>query len=148
MLRQKASPIKDVLASSVVILITLVPLGCGQIGSTVYRFTASPLSCEEARDYDEEGTTSWYGRAHHGRRTANGQVFDMNGLTAAHRSLPFGTKIRVTNQKNGRSVVLTVNDRGPFVMGRFLDVSYRAARELGFVREGLVSVRVKTVETC
>lgn len=72
----------------------------------------------------------------------------MNALTAAHRTLPFGSRIRVTNVKNGRTVVLTVNDRGPFVRGRFLDVSYRAARDLDFVRAGITRVKVQIIEAC
>jgi rare lipoprotein A len=72
----------------------------------------------------------------------------MYGLTAAHRTLPFGSRIRVTNVGNGRSVVVTVNDRGPFIKGRFLDVSYRAARDLDFVRAGITRVKVQSVHTC
>src|SRR3546814_235567 len=119
---------------------TLITAGCSWIGGG-----ESPLSCADASAYSEEGTASWYGKWHHGRRTASGERFDMNDLTAAHRRLPFGSKIRVTNLRNGRSVVLTVNDRGPFVRGRFLDVSYRAAKALNFVQAGLAPVRVQTV---
>lgn len=72
----------------------------------------------------------------------------MHGFTAAHRSLPFGSRIRVTNLRNGRAVMLTVNDRGPFVRGRVVDVSYRAARELNFLRDGLTPVRVERVRRC
>jgi rare lipoprotein A len=106
------------------------------------------LSCSEARAYATTGTASWYGRTHHGRRTANGERFDMNRLTAAHRQLPLGTKIRVTNLENGKSVVLVVNDRGPFVPGRLVDVSKRAAEDLGFAGQGTARVRITVVETC
>ena len=106
------------------------------------------MTCLEARAYKEDGVASWYGRAHHGLRTASGARFNMNGLTAAHRRLPLGTKIRVTNLETNKSVIVTVNDRGPFVAGRILDLSYRSARDLGFVQAGTASVRVETVETC
>lgn len=88
------------------------------------------------------GLASFYDARYDGARTASGERHDADALTAAHRTLPFGTRVRVTNLANGRSVVVTVNDRGPFVRGRVLDVSRRAARELGFVREGTARVRV------
>ncbi len=86
---------------------------------------------------------SFYGAELHGRPKANGERFDMRALTAAHRTLPFGTRLRVTNPANGRSVVVRITDRGPFTRGRGLDVSYAAARELGFVRAGTARLRVE-----
>jgi rare lipoprotein A len=86
---------------------------------------------------------SWYGPTFHGRRTASGQVFDQERLTAAHKTLPFGTKLRVTNLRNGRSVMVTVNDRGPFVRNRQLDVSLGAARRLGLVQPGTAPVLIE-----
>lgn len=91
------------------------------------------------------GAASWYGAKYHGRQTASGERYDMEALTAAHRTLPFGTRIRVTNLGNGRRIVLRVNDRGPFVPGRVLDVSRRAARELGFLEAGLATVRIEVL---
>lgn len=99
-----------------------------------------------ADSYEEEGYASFYGAQHHGRRTASGEVFDAGRLTAAHRTLPFGTRVRVTNLKNGRHVDVTVNDRGPFRRGRVIDVSRRAAKELGFLRAGTARVRVEVLE--
>ena len=96
--------------------------------------------------YDLVGVASWYGRRYHGRRTASGEIFNMNAPTAAHPTLPFGTWARVTNLENGRSVVLRINDRGPFVRRRIIDVSRRAAQELGFLRQGTARVRVRVVE--
>jgi rare lipoprotein A len=96
--------------------------------------------------YDETGIASWYGAKFHGKRTANGDVFDMNKLTAAHKTLPMPTRVRVTNLENGRSLVLLVNDRGPFAHGRIIDVSRRAAQLLGFQRQGTAKVRVTAVE--
>jgi rare lipoprotein A len=95
--------------------------------------------------YEENGLASWYGKRYHGRRTASGQRFDMNALTAAHRTLPFGTRVEVTNLGNGRALVVVINDRGPFVKGRVIDVSRRAAANLGFLRKGLARVRMRVV---
>ncbi len=96
----------------------------------------------EDPDYNVVGTASWYGRPYHGRKTASGQIYNMNAPTAAHPTLPLGTLVRVTNLANHRSVVLTVNDRGPFAKGRIIDVSRRAADRLGFRRAGTARVRV------
>lgn len=86
------------------------------------------------------GLASWYGQQHHGRKTASGETYDMNQMTAAHRTLPFGTRVRVTNVENGRSVVVRVNDRGPHVSGRVLDLSFRAATALDMVGAGVARV--------
>ena len=97
-------------------------------------------------DYDEVGTASWYGADFHGKRTANGEIYDMNALTAAHPTLPMPSRVRVTNLENGRQLVLTVNDRGPFVRGRIIDLSRRSARLLGFERQGTAKVRVQVLD--
>ncbi len=96
-------------------------------------------------NYDMIGIASWYGIPYHGRETASGQIYNMNALTAAHPTLPFGTHVSVTNLANNRSVVLAVNDRGPFVRGRIIDVSRRAAKLLEFYRTGTTRVRVTVV---
>ncbi len=88
------------------------------------------------------GLASWYGPGFHGRRTASGKRFDMAALTAAHRSLPFGSRVRVTNLANGRSVVVRINDRGPYVKPRIIDLSRAAARELDFLEDGITRVRI------
>ena len=95
----------------------------------------------------EVGLASWYGKRYHGRRTASGERFNMNAATAAHPTLPFGTHVRVTNLANGRSTVLRINDRGPFVKRRIIDVSRAAAGELGFINDGLTQVRVQVVSS-
>jgi rare lipoprotein A len=82
------------------------------------------------------GIASWYGKAFQGKKTASGELFDMHRLTAAHRSLPFGTVVRVRNPKNSREVRVRINDRGPYAAGRILDLSYEAARRLGLLAEG------------
>ena len=99
----------------------------------------------EDPDYRETGIASWYGDPFHGKRTANGAIYDMNALTAAHRTLPMPFRVRVTNLDNGRSMVLTINDRGPYARGRILDVSRRVAQLLGFHKKGTALVRVEAV---
>jgi rare lipoprotein A len=89
------------------------------------------------------GRISWYGQRFAGRATANGERFDPSALTMAHRELPFGTQVRVTNPANGASVVLRVNDRGPFVGGRVADVSYGAARRLGMLEQGVITAQLE-----
>jgi rare lipoprotein A len=95
--------------------------------------------------YVEVGTASWYGRWHHGRHTASGERFNMNAMTAAHRTLPLGTVVRVTNLENHRSVQVRINDRGPYARGRILDLSAAAARNLGIKEQGVAEVRIETV---
>ena len=104
-----------------------------------------PPSVPPVAGTEEVGMASWYGAAHHGRRTASGEVFDMNRLTAAHRTLPFGTRLLVTNRDTSQSAEVRVNDRGPFVKGRILDVSYAAGRLLGAVGPGVIPVRVRVL---
>ena len=91
-------------------------------------------------------TASWYGRDFHGRRTASGERFDQHGLSAAHPSLPLGTRVRVTNVANGESVEVRISDRGPFVKGRTLDLSYGAARRLRMVAQGTGRVRIEVLK--
>lgn len=92
--------------------------------------------------YDRTGMASWYGKAFHGRTTASGRKFNMYEMTAAHTTLPTGTQVRVTNLENGRSVIVTITDRGPFSRRRIIDLSYAAAEHLGFVQQGTTKVRV------
>jgi len=94
----------------------------------------------------QKGIASYYADKFHGRLTANGETFDMNQLTAAHKTLPFGTLVRVTNLENEKKVLLRINDRGPFVKNRIIDVSYAAAKVLDFLHEGVVPVRVEILE--
>lgn len=116
-----------------------------------------PMSVEQAKSYEEIGIASWYGketlRHNKGRMTANGEVFDPKQMTAAHKYLPLPTHVKVTNLANGRSVIVRVNDRGPFPSDRnpssgerIIDVSAGAAKKLGFYRKGLARVKVETIE--
>jgi rare lipoprotein A len=108
--------------------------------------TASTARPSLARPGALTGPASWYGKPHHGQRTASGERFDMYALTAAHPSLPFGTRLRVVNLDNDREVEVRVNDRGPTVPGRIIDLSYGAARALGAVGAGVVPVRLIVLE--
>ncbi|MFY3743175.1 septal ring lytic transglycosylase RlpA family protein [Anaeromyxobacter sp. Red801] len=99
-----------------------------------------------ARPGEQVGLASYYGKRHHGRRTASGSRFDMHAMTCAHRTAPFGTRLKVTSLESGKSVVVKVTDRGPFAGGRVVDLSYAAARKLGMVEDGVVRVRVEPVD--
>lgn len=106
-------------------------------------------ACSSARPAMRPGrngavvVASWYGPKYHGRQTANGERYDMYGLTAAHKTLPFGTVLRVTHVANRRSVVVKVNDRGPFIAGRSIDLSFGAAKRLNMVDEGIAQVKIE-----
>jgi rare lipoprotein A len=102
--------------------------------------TAAELAC--APSFSQYGLASWYGEAFHLRQTASGEPFDMNELTAAHRFLPLNTVVRVTNLRNNRSVLVRINDRGPYVRGRTIDLSSYAAKQLGMRNSGLAPVRI------
>jgi hypothetical protein len=102
-----------------------------------------PAAAVDEASYAEIGIASWYGAWHHGKRTANGELFDMAKLTAAHPSLPLDTVLRVTNPANGRSVVVTINDRGPYFDRRVIDLSARAAEELGMKQQGIARVKIE-----
>ena len=95
--------------------------------------------------YDETGTASYYGARHHGKKTASGEPFNQNALTAAHRRLPFGTQVKVTNLDNDKSVVVRINDRGPHTRGRLIDLSRKAAEQLGMIGSGTARVRVQAL---
>lgn len=96
--------------------------------------------------YYQTGTASWYGPNFQGNPTANGEVFDMNELTAAHKSLPFNTRVKVVDLSSGNEVVVRINDRGPFIKGRIIDLSRRAAEKLGIIDSGTAEVGLKILE--
>ena len=98
-----------------------------------------------ADGYAEEGVASWYGPDFHGRKTSSGEIYNMNGFTAAHKTLPMHVSVRVTNKANGKQCVVRVNDRGPFVKGRVIDLSYGAAQQIGMVGTGTAAVRIETL---
>jgi rare lipoprotein A len=107
-------------------LVTVVYVGC--------------VTSRPGRGYYEMGDASWYGRKFHGRRTASGERYNMRKMTAAHQSLPFGTRVRVTDMATGRAIVVRINDRGPFKKRRIIDLSWGAARRLGMVEKGVAKV--------
>ena len=113
--------------------ITAAVLGCALGATSVAAEDAKPL---------QKGAASWYGPGFHGKRTANGEVYDENGLTAAHKTLPMPAMVRVTNLENGRSIQVRINDRGPFEAGRVIDMTRRGAQLLGFIQQGTARVRV------
>ncbi|MEA2625137.1 MAG: rare lipoprotein [Candidatus Binatota bacterium] len=114
---------------------------------TVMRLLPDAAPAAPARAVAEIGPASWYGGRFHGRATANGERFDRRKLTAAHPSLPLGSRVRVTNLANGESVDVRINDRGPFIDGRIIDLSYRAARTIGIVEYGVVTVAVEPIDS-
>lgn len=98
------------------------------------------------RGWKQVGDASWYGPGFHGNRTASGEVYDMEAMTAAHRRLPFGARVQVVNLDNGRQTQVTINDRGPFARGRIIDLSRAAAREIGMLGSGTARVRIEVIE--
>ncbi|MFP4368554.1 MAG: septal ring lytic transglycosylase RlpA family protein [Bacteroidota bacterium] len=121
------------------IIIFTIAFGC----STSIRF-----SSDESYGYEKgafTGYASFYADKFHGRQTSNGEIFDQNKLTAAHKTLPFNTKVKVVNLRNSRTVTVRINDRGPFVGGRIIDLSKEAARQIGMINDGVVKVRVEVL---
>ena len=114
-----------------------------------FLFLSSCATAPDVKNISRAGGTyvvaSWYGKKFNGRPTASGEKFDMYGMTCAHRTLAFGTKLRITNPDNKKSVIVRVNDRGPFIRGRDLDLSYGAAKEIGIVQKGVGRVMLEHV---
>ena len=156
----------SVVRAAIVLVITVSLGGCGGLGShddqdVVVR--AEPRSkygnpssyvvfgkryhvLNSSQGFVERGIASWYGKKFHGRRTSSGELYDMHGMTAAHKNLPLPTFVKVTNLENERSVILRVNDRGPFHDNRVIDLSYTAAKKLGIVRKGTGYVEVRALQ--
>jgi rare lipoprotein A len=131
-------------------ILLAVPVGCA------HRRAPPPTTVREAQPVEpakparpgtvEKGIASWYGEPYHGRRTASGEVYDMHRLTAAHRTLVFGTVVRVTRRDTGQKVEVRINDRGPFIEGRIIDLSYAAARKIGLDVDGVAPVKVEVLD--
>jgi rare lipoprotein A len=130
-----------IIGCAVVGLIALSPKSEAGLGTSL----SPPRLLLTPNEEPEIGVASWYGQEFQGNTTASGEAFDLNGFTAAHQTLPFGTTIRVTNLENNKNIVLRVNDRGPHMGRRLLDVSWAAAKRLGFLQSGLTRVRVEVV---
>lgn len=127
------------------IFIGLLLLGSA-CGTSHKRGFYRPYAGKGEHAYKAVGIASWYGGKFHGRLTASGERYDMNQLTAAHRSLPFGAMLKITNLANGREVVVKVNDRGPFIRGRVIDLSKEAAERLAFLHAGTAKVRIEWIQ--
>ena len=123
--------------------LSLVTLGACSVGHVEPATAAPAMVQRQTPSLAETGTASWYGSWHQGRLTASGERFNARAFTAAHRSLPFGTILRVTNLANGETVKVRVNDRGPYIRGRTLDLSAAAARALGITKDGIARVRIE-----
>jgi rare lipoprotein A len=119
--------------------------GCARHQPSV-DIVAEPPPPPARSTYSAQGKASYYGAWHHGKRTANGEAYDQHALTAAHRSLPFGSRIRVTNLNNGKSVVVRINDRGPYNRRRLIDLSREAAKQLDMLEAGIAPVRLQAIE--
>ena len=116
----------------------------GQKPYQINRIWYCPLP--SGKGFVQKGKASWYGSEFHRRRAASGERFNMHAMTAAHKSLPMGTYVKVTRVRNGRSVTVRINDRGPFLSGRIIDLSHKAAKELGIIKKGVASVRIEAVQ--
>jgi rare lipoprotein A (peptidoglycan hydrolase) len=146
------------LAEGLAVLLSVASLGAGAasgpssleaakvktplVGTTTSGHRTTKSSSHKPKAY-QVGTASWYGEQFQGKQTASGEPFDMHDFTAAHPSLPLGTLVKVTNLRNGKAVVVRINDRGPVVEGRIIDVSYTAAQALGFKERGVQTVRLE-----
>ncbi len=125
------------LAAGLCALALLILAACG---------SAPKSGSGAASGHSESGQASYYGNEFQGRKTANGERFDQGQLTAAHRTLPFGTRVRVTNTQNGKSITVRVNDRGPFVKGRVIDLSSSAFKAIASINAGVVPVRIQVID--
>lgn len=129
---------------SALLLVLLLTAGCGMVAKPVYR-SGGLTASGGIPGLTMRGIASYYGPGFHGRPTASGETFDMNAMTCAHLTLPFGTMLRVTNLGNDREVLVRVNDRGPYVGGRILDLSQGAADELGMMETGTAEVELQVM---
>ena len=121
---------KNLLKKYIIMILLILPLNSCANNSTI-----------------QIGKGSWYGKKFQGKRTANGERFNMYAYTAAHRSLPFNTMVRVTNLKNNRSIIVRINDRGPYSRGRIIDLSYLGAKKLGYMKDGVGKLKIEILKT-
>ena len=137
---------KSLLLCFVAIVVVAAFTGCASSARPDKRPAARPSQPPRNADTQlpETGLASFYAHQYHGRKTASGERYNMNKLTAAHRTLPFGAKVRVTNLENNRAVMVRINDRGPFVRGRIIDVSLAAAKRLDLTKKGTARVRIES----
>ncbi|MCJ7755006.1 MAG: septal ring lytic transglycosylase RlpA family protein [Thermoanaerobaculales bacterium] len=133
--------------AAAVVASTLLTASCAHRGSTPVstRPSPSPPPSPVEEGWTEKGIASWYGEPYHRRRTASGEVYDMHAMTAAHKTLPFGTVVKVDRRDTGADVKVRINDRGPFIEGRIIDLSYAAAKIIGLDIDGVAPVKIKVV---
>ena len=136
--------LRRLLLPTALILVAAGLSGCA-VGPAVKEMMGPPMSCSEAQEFVQEGQASWYGSFHQGRPTASGERFDLRKMTAAHRRLPLGSQVKVINEQNGREAYFKINDRGPYVADRIIDISQSGAQKLGFERDGVVPVKLEVV---
>jgi rare lipoprotein A len=122
----------------IILFLIIIILSSCSLGRRSYKKQVVPFDPNK----DSYMVASWYGKDYHGKKTASGEVFDMYALTAAHKTLPFGTQLEVTNISNNKSARVTINDRGPFIDGRDIDLSYKAASDVGMIGAGIAKLRV------
>ncbi|MGA9118462.1 MAG: septal ring lytic transglycosylase RlpA family protein [Bacteroidota bacterium] len=128
-----------------IVLAVLVFIVAGCAGGSP-RFTSRDRTTPATKNFEQEGMASYYADEFHGRKTANGEVYDMNSMTAAHQTLPFNSLVKVTNLENGRTATVRINDRGPFKDNRILDLSLAAAKKLGIIVNGTAQVKIQILE--
>ena len=138
--------IRKVLVSSILIAAVIFSGSCFSFGKRSSR-TGEVDGGTVVDGFTQVGKASWYGDKEHNRKTANGERFDKNAYTAAHKTLPFGTVVRVTNLENGRDVVVRINDRGPFIRGRIIDLSYGSAKSVDLIRMGVAKVKIEVISS-
>jgi rare lipoprotein A len=126
------------------ILLSLLALGCASSPRFVVREAAEAATSSST--FVQDGIASYYAEEFHGRKTSSGETYDMNDLTAAHQTLPFGTVVKVTNKTTGRSVIVRINDRGPFLKDRIIDLSLGAAEKIGMIGPGTAEVHLEILE--
>lgn len=135
-----------VLNALVVTLISVLMWGCSSVKTKVPPAQPTQPTSEDRPAYVETGKASFYANLHQAKKTASGEIYDHKLSTAAHKKLPFGTKVRVTNMANGKTVVVKINDRGPFVKGRILDLSKSAFSSIANVSSGIIEVKIEVIE--
>ena len=143
-LKTKNSQLKT--AAALLLPWLLLTAGCAHTGKTSVSSAPRQAPSPPVEDgWTEKGIASWYGEPYHGRRTASGEVYDMHAMTAAHKTLPFGTVVKVDRRDTGADVKVRINDRGPFIEGRIIDLSYAAAKIIGLDIDGVAPVKIKVV---
>lgn len=130
----------------IIILVLVVLTGCSSTPTKTKTSATTSKTKEYSRNHSLAGQASWYGKYFHGKLTASGEKYNMRAYTAAHKTLPFGTIVRVTNTSNGKSVEVKINDRGPFVKGRVIDLSPKAFNQIGNTNQGILPVRIEILD--